>query len=95
MKRRTRFHGNFAQLEVIVARTRAPGEWRPLVNGGWQYRCDTGAVLNFWPSTKTVNFQGPEDEKAAFRKAIARVLNGRDAGGLCNGSTLLTLPEPR
>jgi len=45
------------------------GEWRKRENHH-QYRAATGAVLNWWKSTGTITFEGPEsaakDLEAAF-----------------------------
>lgn len=49
------------------------GEWRDLGNQK-QYFMENGAVLNFWESTGTVNFQGPVP---AAKKLEALVLGTR------------------
>jgi hypothetical protein len=73
MKRRLiviKFYGTYEQLQNQLALTGIGGVWRDLDNQK-QYVANTGAILNWWRSTKTVNFQGgppaAKDElKAAF-----------------------------
>lgn len=72
---RTRFLGTLEQLQKNVALTGVAGEWQPMPADYWRYRCDNGAILNWWPSTKTYNFQGPKDAKRAFEQRLISVVN--------------------
>ncbi len=74
MRGPNRFHGTFEQLDKIVALTLLPGVWELTAAGYWQFRCVNGAILNWWPTTKTFNFQGPAKEANAFRDAIICLL---------------------
>jgi hypothetical protein len=73
MKRRMiviKFQGTYEQLQNQLALTGIGGVWRDLENQK-QYVANTGAILNWWQSTKTVYFQGgppaaQEELKAAF-----------------------------
>jgi hypothetical protein len=73
MKRRLiviKFYGSYEGLQNLLAFTEIGGVWRDLDNQK-QYVANTGAILNWWRSTKTVNFQGgppaaKEELKAAF-----------------------------
>jgi hypothetical protein len=65
-----KFYGYYEQLQNQLALTGIGGVWRDLDNHK-QYVANTGAILNWWRSTKTVNFQGgppvaKEELKAAF-----------------------------
>jgi hypothetical protein len=65
-----KFYGYYEQLQNQLALTGIGGVWRDLDNQK-QYVANTGAILNWWRSTKTVNFQGgppaaKEELKAAF-----------------------------
>jgi hypothetical protein len=64
-----RFSANFESLESVVMLTSIAGEWREGENHH-QYRADTGAVLNWWKSTGTVTFQGPEAAAANLKVAF-------------------------
>lgn len=56
----------------MVAATKVPGKWHKMANGYRRFDCKDGAILNWWPSTGTINFQGPTEKADAFRKALRR-----------------------
>jgi hypothetical protein len=64
-----KFRGSLEELEELVATTGIYGEWieRQQLK---QYRADSGAVLNYWESTGTVNFQGPEQAAQELEAAV-------------------------
>jgi hypothetical protein len=51
--------GDFKALRKITALTGITGKWTKTKNH-CAYRTETGAVLNYWKTTGTVTFQGPE-----------------------------------
>jgi hypothetical protein len=54
-----RFHGTLEQLKAAVAACNLTGEWSDVPqNGQHCFRARTGEVLNWWPSTGTLQFQG-------------------------------------
>ena len=66
-----KIRGNFEELQELVEATGIDGEW---IERGQhkQYRADSGAILNFWESTGTVNFQGPEPAAQELEAAVCR-----------------------
>jgi hypothetical protein len=65
-----KFYGYYEGLQNLLALTGIGGVWRDFGNQK-QYVANTGAILNWWRSTKTVYFQGgppaaKEELKAAF-----------------------------
>ena len=65
-----KFYGSYEGLQNLLALTGIDGVWRDLDNQK-QYVANTGVILNWWQSTKTVHFQGgppaaQEELKAAF-----------------------------
>ena len=66
------FPGGFETLQSVVMLTGIAGEWRCGENH-FQYRANTGAVFNWWKSTGTVTFQGPEAAAMALRAAFLKV----------------------
>jgi len=64
--------GNFKVLRYVVARTGIPGEWIKGNNGHRQFRTANGAVLNYWKTTGTINFQGSERAAAELRAMLLR-----------------------
>lgn len=55
-----KYYGDHHQLMQRVARIGIHGTWAEPTRGHYQYRADTGAILNWWPSTRTLSFQGPK-----------------------------------
>lgn len=65
------FKGSLQDLKTIVEATGSSGEWVP--NGkSEQFRCDDGAVLNWYPSTGTVQYQGDKNAKVALEESLAK-----------------------
>jgi hypothetical protein len=55
----TSFRGSLADLQSFVARCSIPGEWTLHKKSGfYRFRSTSGQILNWWPSTRTINFQG-------------------------------------
>jgi hypothetical protein len=62
--------GNFKVLRYVVARTGIPGKWTKGENGHRQFRTGAGAVLNYWRTTGTINFQGSERAAAELKAMV-------------------------
>jgi hypothetical protein len=59
-----KFHGSLKELQDIVGRCAITGEWKQHTTGGFYRICPTPeAILNWWPNTGTVNFQGQDADK--------------------------------
>jgi hypothetical protein len=52
-----KYYGSYDELQNLLALTGIGGVWRDFDNQK-QYVANTGAILNWWRSTKTVNLQG-------------------------------------
>lgn len=57
------FTGSLDELESAVASCRMNGDWSVPQNGLHQYRTKTGAIMNWWPTTGTLVFQGKQLER--------------------------------
>jgi hypothetical protein len=68
-----KFYGSYEGLQKLLAFTGIGGVWRDLENHK-QYVANTGAILNWWRSTKTVYFQGgPPAAKEELEAAVFAV----------------------
>jgi hypothetical protein len=67
-----KFRGSLEELQELVATTGTDGEWIEQ-RRQTQYRADSGAILNYWESTGTVNFQGPSSAAKEFEAAVFQV----------------------
>jgi hypothetical protein len=56
---KTKFPGKYGHLKDLIMLTGNRGIWHDFRTRK-RYRTDNGAVLNWWESTKTITFQGPE-----------------------------------
>jgi hypothetical protein len=61
--------GNFKAVRQVVRRTGIAGEWSVTQNH-CQFRAANGAVLNYWKSTGTITFQGPEFPAAELQAMV-------------------------
>jgi hypothetical protein len=59
-----RFRGSLDDLQDIVLQCAVPGEWCFHEKSRfYRFHAATGAILNWWPSTGTINFQGRDAEQ--------------------------------
>ena len=73
-----KFAGDFAELKAIVDGLNSPGEWAEEVNKR-VFRSEDGAVLNWWPSTGTLQFQGTMEPRQRLKDAVTRALSSADS----------------
>lgn len=62
--------GTHIALKKRLASMGVHGKWVKLADGIYQFRTVDGAILNWWRSTKTVNFQGPKLEAEQLKQAF-------------------------
>jgi len=59
-----KFQGSLDDLQDIVMRCAIPGEWSyHKKTRFYGFQAATGAILNWWPSTGSINFQGHDTEQ--------------------------------
>jgi hypothetical protein len=66
-----KFQGSLHELQDIVTRCAIPGKWSfHKKSRFYRFQAVTGAILNWWPKTGTINFQGHNAElfEALFLK---------------------------
>jgi len=61
------FTGSPKKLRKIIDRLDVDGVWEDIENGGEQYRCRDGAILNYWPKSGKLHFQGNKRTATRFR----------------------------
>ena len=70
---RLKYEGTSRDLREDVADTKLPGQWMKMPAGFERYRCADGAILNWWPATETLSFQGPKDAAAHFERQLFEI----------------------
>ncbi|HUE79587.1 MAG TPA: hypothetical protein VMN38_08150 [Sphingomicrobium sp.] len=73
---RKSFRGGLAQFDAVIAATGSAGAWEEMPAGYWRFRRADGAILNWWPSTGTFNFQGQPAAAKAFERELVEVVDG-------------------
>jgi predicted nucleotide-binding protein len=67
------FHGRPEELKAAVASTELDGEWSEVPQNGLHvFRARTGEILNWWPGTGTMQFQGKN--AGQFKALLASAL---------------------
>jgi hypothetical protein len=61
--------GDFDALRKIVELIGVSGRWAETQNH-CQFRAPSGAVLNYWKTTGTINFQGSERAAAELKAMV-------------------------
>jgi hypothetical protein len=63
-----KFGGSLDDLKRIVMRCAIPGEWSfHKKNRFYRFQAGSGAILNWWPTTGTINFQGQDADQFEAR----------------------------
>lgn len=62
-----KFNGSIENLMAIISTIDMAGDWQ-ITRKKVVYRACDGTVVNWWPTTKTINFQGPELRAEIFEE---------------------------
>jgi hypothetical protein len=97
-RKKLKFIKGFERLQKDVTKTGLTGRWRTLKNGQKQYRADDGGVLNWWPATRTILFQGVnqiarEELALAFLASARKRLIGEYRGQVFCGGMQRLYPD--
>lgn len=65
------FKGSFEELQIMVASFGCVGTWTDIANGK-QFKTKEGGILNWFPATGRINFQGP----ATAREKLQQFFDG-------------------
>ena len=87
-----KYHGEFTELQSILLELNYSGLWSD--EGAKKvFRCDDGAVLNWWPSTGTIQFQGPLNVSNKLEKAVSTLVGLADIVSAVSSSSIAN-PSP-
>lgn len=76
------FKGSLEELQNAVANSGCTGEWTEIANGN-QFKTTDGGILNWFPATGRINFQGT----AAAREKLQQSFNISSASSTAPAST--------
>lgn len=66
-----KFKGSFEELHTLIEAAGVKGAWQEEGGAKRCFRSQDGGVLNWWPSTGTLQLQGQADAKQALEGALA------------------------
>jgi len=75
-----KFRGTIEELQSLIQNAHIRGDWDDGGQGKHSFRSKDAGVLNWWPSTGTLNLQGPADAKARLEAALAAPSIGQTSG---------------
>lgn len=75
MNSKTKFHGSLDELKAAVENTNLDGTWSEK-DGKTEFRSKGGAILNWWPKTGTLQFQGNKTESERLEAGVRAALEG-------------------
>lgn len=75
-----KFRGTIEELQSLIQKAGIRGDWDDDGQGKHSFRSKEAGVLNWWPSTGTLNLQGPADAKARLEAALAAPSTGQTSG---------------
>jgi predicted nucleotide-binding protein len=90
----TKFLGSIEELQRLVSELGFDGDWVELPHKQFQFTMSDGAILNWWPSTKTIGFQGPPTVKVPFEKQIIQSVANWKASPKASKSAPATISMP-
>jgi len=70
-----KFQGDLTELRQRIAATGREGEWVENEHS-YQFRCADGAILNWYPKTATVQYQGDKNARGSLERALAEQVAG-------------------
>jgi hypothetical protein len=91
------FQGSLEELQDIVLRFAIRGEWSfHKKNRFYRFQAATGAILNWWPNTGTINFQGQDAQKfeRLFLEYAPAEVARSEPSLVCEESAWAAVPGP-
>ncbi|MBU2512791.1 cytidine deaminase [bacterium] len=73
-----KFTGTFEELKEKLSALEQDGEWNDLNENQKQFKHKNGSILNWYPSTGTVNFQGKNEVSEILKISVNGLLKGDD-----------------
>jgi hypothetical protein len=71
-----RFSGTFEELKAQLGLLAGYGSWAEVNPNQHQFRHKNGGVLNWYPSTGAINFQGHPNGRDSLQKEVTALLQG-------------------
>lgn len=72
------FNGEFDELQQYVKQISVPGEWEERLDNCKRYNAHNGAILNWWPSTGRLQFQGNAEARLDMNSKLSELIGQSD-----------------
>lgn len=69
-----RFTGKYEELQQKLVTLNGQGQWLDLNENQKQFRHNGGGILNWYPSTGTINFQGRGEGRSKLEAEVAKAI---------------------
>ncbi|UQZ88012.1 hypothetical protein C4J81_01775 [Deltaproteobacteria bacterium Smac51] len=69
-----KFHGNRYELKTIIDKTGMLGDWEEITSSKVRYCFFNGAIINWWPKTKSLQIQGSKEAKDKLQNVLNSIL---------------------
>jgi len=79
----SKFKGTIDELKALVEANGIKGSWSEVGSDKYTLKSNDNGILNWWPSTGTVQLQGPKDARKKFESLFSNdecVINANSAG---------------
>ncbi|WP_339539170.1 anti-phage dCTP deaminase [Pseudomonas sp. RA_15y_Pfl2_54] len=70
-----RFDGEFDELKIKLLSLQNAGEWRTVNQNQHQFRANNRGIMNWYPSTGNITFQGDQNSSEQLKSLIEDLLN--------------------
>ena len=85
------FNGTLKGLEAKIADAGLSGKWQSDILGNKHtFRCNNKGILNWWPKSGTIQFQGPESGKSEIENAFGMLDGVGNSSPSDNGASQTT-----
>ncbi|MFZ5958064.1 anti-phage dCTP deaminase [Pseudomonas knackmussii] len=71
-----RFDGQYSELRERLAQLDQAGNWREINSNQYQFKSKSGGILNWFPSTGTIAFQGKAVASKELEAIVGKILSG-------------------
>lgn len=88
-----KYRGTIEELMRLIEAAGIRGEWSDDGQGKHSFRSKEAGLINWWPSTGTLNLQGPVEAKATLVAALANQSVDQTTGGLPTPQAAPPLPK--
>lgn len=76
-----RFTGEYEELQQKLVTLNGQGQWLDLNENQKQFRHNGGGILNWYPSTGTINFQGRGEGRSKLEAEVAKAISAPPGTG--------------